>query len=564
MSDIGTSPSDPGVPGIVGIAALGRTVAATTYRATDAASGRAVIVKVLNRDATPEVRARFEYDQERISELIDHPDIVAVFRYGYTDDGHPYVVSDEVVGGSMADKVGSGLDGPGVVSLGVRLAGGLESAHRLQVVHGDLRPDDIMINHEGEPMIADFGIVTVTGYGPAQSDNPKRLAHAAPEQLDAQPPAAATDIYALGSVLYALLAGGPAFLHPGDTSVIPVIKRIASAPVPNLRDKGVPDQIADVIERAMNKLPDDRWRTAEEFGRAMQQAQIALGLPITEMTVIGPPRSSSEPEAPAMPPAQEVQPLAGAPGGAPSGAKAGGGRGPLVAIGAVVAVVLLAIVGFVAFAGGDDDGAERRGIERNDDDDENGDGDEDDGDGDDENGGDDELVFIDAADDLGLITLSVPEVWSDLNGVPLENGFNSGEQVPDIVAATDTGGFLSGLDASGVRVTALDAAAVNAANAGVDVTDPATLLDVRSSSTAQLQGNSIQSECATIGTPQARTAGAFEGQTQLFEGCGAGDVLLFGGSDGAVSIIVEFHLIVAEDEEAFDAVLDSIVVNGVP
>ncbi|MEJ7846197.1 MAG: hypothetical protein WKF93_11185, partial [Acidimicrobiales bacterium] len=136
MSDTGTGGSgDIGVPGVADLVELGQTAAATTYRGIDQGSGRSVVVKVLEVAATPEVRARFDYDQGQIGSLLDHPGILAVHRHGYTPDGRPWFVAEDATGGTMADRVGT-LDGPGVLALGIALAGALESAHRLEVVHG--------------------------------------------------------------------------------------------------------------------------------------------------------------------------------------------------------------------------------------------------------------------------------------------------------------------------------------------------------------------------------------------------------------------------------------------
>ena len=576
-----------GIPGIDGATEIGRSPAAVTYRATDSTSGRSVIVKVLQRDATPDVRARFEYDQGRIAELVDHANIVAVFRHGYTDTNHPYVVSEDVPGPSMAEKVGTGIDGPGVVMLGIRVAGALESAHRLQVVHGDLRPDDVHVNAADEPLVADFGIVTVTGYGPAQSDDPAQLAHAAPEQLDAQPPTPATDIYALGSTLYTLLAGEPAYMRPGDTSVIPVIKRITADAVPDLRPKGVPEPIADAIEKAMVKDPAGRWGSAEEFGRGLQQAQIALGLPITEMTILGPARTTDATQsmAPAGPPTLAMAsaggpppgaapPPGGPPGGPPPGGPAGAKKSKtplLIGAGVVLALIIAGVV-FLGGGGGDDN-ADRDNRDRT------------------TTTADDTTTttaveetttvppetvppgggdVATVSDDTGLINLNVPIIYASVDGASIPGAFGLAEATPDVVAATDSNGFLSTFHTSGVEVTALDTQAVNQANEGVDVSDANVLLDARQSNAAG-RGVSIQDACEVDGDRQEAVAGAgglFVGLTQLFQTCDGTDdsVALFAGTnaEGTISIIVEIHIVEQADIDALDTVLNSIVVNGVP
>src|SRR4051794_16616569 len=363
---MGAGNIDLGIPGIDNIALIGQSPSHTTYRVRDTASGRTVIVKVLNGSAsTPGLAERFGREQAAMAELAPHPNIVTVFGHGFTSSGQPYIVTADVAGGSIADRLRgpTPMTGPDILNLGIRLSGALESAHRSGVVHGDLRPDDMLVDAAGEPLISDFGVVSLVGPTVANADDPARLAHAAPELLDGQPASPSTDIYALASALYTLFAGQPAFLHPGETAVIPVIKRIATDPVPDLTQKGVPAGVAQVIDKAMSKASGARHATAQELGRALQQAQVSLGLPMTDMAVLSP--ASYTPTA-AMPMAAAAAAAPGAPGGAPPapggpppggpGAPAPGGGGgsktPLF-VGIAVAVVVLLLGAFLLTRGDD-------------------------------------------------------------------------------------------------------------------------------------------------------------------------------------------------------------------
>ena len=131
----------------------------------------------------------------------------------------PIVATEGAIGAVIAVALGDtiGLSAAillGVIAIGVKLAGALESAHRRNLVHGDLRPEDVLVTDDGEPHLADLGLALVTGVGPDRATDPARIAHAAPEQLETHVPTRESDIYGLGSVLYALLAGSPAFLQP--------------------------------------------------------------------------------------------------------------------------------------------------------------------------------------------------------------------------------------------------------------------------------------------------------------------------------------------------------------
>lgn len=516
----GGGTAGPVIPGLTGLVELGRTPAAITYRGIDA-TGRSVVAKILQRDASPEVRARFDYDQARLVELLDHPDIVNTLAHGYTGGNQPYLVMEEIGGGSMAARVGSGMDGPGVLAIGVKIAGALESAHRRNLIHGDLRPEDILITDDGEPHIADLGVALVTGVGPDRATEAARVAHAAPEQLVDHVPSPASDVYALGSVLYALLAGSPAFVRPGDTTATAVALRIANDPVPDLRPTGVPAPVIDVIEKAMAKNPADRWDSAEAMGHALQQAEVSLGLPITPMTVLGadlnPPRPVAEPEAEASSPAP---------------APAGGSKKGLL-IGAALVVVAAAVGGALVLGGGDDDGGDEppTGFTRID---------------------QVEVDLRDVQDDSGTITVGAIERWDDVNG---EDGVQ-GEPgtAPDVVVAEDATGFFQegGFRISGIEVSLLPAALLDANGIQADVQE---LRDAR------VDDRSLARECNTTREPTAFEVAGFTGELQRFDGCDGSAIEVFVGVDDGNALVIEAHLVDDEDEAAIEAVLESIQVS---
>ena len=525
MSDAGASA--PAIPGVANLAEIGRSAAATTYRGTDA-SGRTVIVKVLQRDATADVRSRFDYDQARLAELREHPDIVVTTGHGYTDANQPYLLMEELSGGSLADRVGSGMDGPGVIAIGVKLAGALESAHRRNLVHGDLRPEDVLVTADGEPHLADLGLALVTGVGPDRATDAARIAHAAPEQLETHVPTRESDIYGLGSVLYSLLAGSPAFLQPGDTSPLAVAMRIGREPVPDIRALNVPDVVADVIEKAMARNPAERWESAEALGHALQQAEVSIGQPITPMTVLGqdltPPRPELGADAAAAPDGEA------APGGAPAKKK----KSPVLLIVAVL-LIAAAVGAFFALSGGGDENADdeddRTTVTRA-----------------------EVADLVDAADDTGTINLGVLEKWDQVDGrlLPVVEGVNT----PDVVAAEDAENFLSagGFAISGIEVTLLDVPAMAALALPADA---AAVLEFRT-----VTERGLAAQCNTALEPEEAQVAGFEGLLQRFEGCDGNELVVFAGVDGAgQALVVEAHLVDEEDEAGIEDVLDSIEIG---
>jgi hypothetical protein len=514
---------DLGIPGLGDAVELGRSPATVTYRTLDP-SGRSVVVKVLTREATPEVWARFDYDQQRIEELTDHPNVLSVLAHGVTADRRPYLVMADVPGGSFAQKVGGGLDGLGVVALGIRVAGALESAHRRDVVHGDLRPEDILIDSGGEPEVADFGLAMSTGVGPDRATVPGRLAHAAPEQLTFHVPTPASDVYALGSVLYALLAGAPAFVAPGETSTVNVGMRIATEQPPDLQRLGVPEVVADAVGRAMAKDPAARWSTAEAFGIALQQTEITLGRPLTPMTVVGPDRVVPRSE------------LAGGPENTAAAAPVASvsNTNLLIAAG-VLGLVLVALVAFLLFGqGGEvnaDDGREPA-----------------------TNPGGDVVEFDlrEESDDDGVITLQAPDIWGQSDGSQLGVG-DAGTANDLVVANGDPIAFTRELGISGLEATVFELADLDAL--GLE-TDADGLRDGR------VLDRNLAVDCTTDLPPEDAEIGGFEGSIQRFDDCGSSsNIVVFGGVDGDFGVVIEAHLLNDDDEAALEPVLDSIRID---
>jgi hypothetical protein len=209
----------------------------------------------------------------------------------------------------------------------------------------------MMVSAQGEPLLADFGVVTLVRPNAGDVTDPAELAHVAPELLDGNPASAGSDLYSLASALFTLFAGVPAYVRPGEQSIIPVIKRIASDPLPDLAAKNVPAPVIDAISKGMAKDPADRHQTAQDLGRSLQQAQVALGLPMTEMTMLGSPtaraapaRRTTAPAGAAPPPTTQAPTVAAAAG--PPGGAAPANRTPLVIAAIAVVVVLLAIAFF--------------------------------------------------------------------------------------------------------------------------------------------------------------------------------------------------------------------------
>jgi serine/threonine protein kinase len=259
------------------------------YRGHQAAFRRDVAVKVIQRSGLDEDdRRRFDRECQAMGALSNHPGIVTLFDAGFTADGRPYLVMAYARDGTLHDRVAAdGAMGWQEVSrMGVRLSGALEAAHRAGVLHRDVKPANVLLSEYGE-QLSDFGISRIQGGHETRSGViTASVAYAAPEILEGAPPSVRADVYGLASTLFEALYGRAAFAGDEDEGWTPVAWRVATEPPPDLREHGVPDAVATVIEKAMAKDPSHRYATAEEFGVALRATQTALGVDATDLAVL--------------------------------------------------------------------------------------------------------------------------------------------------------------------------------------------------------------------------------------------------------------------------------------
>lgn len=250
---------------------IGRGGFGVVHKAFQPSLNREVAIKILTADGSdPVVRARFERECRAIGRLSSHPNVVSVHGSGTDGDNRPYLVMEYMAGGTLTERGPLGWEE--ACEVGVAIAGALVAAHRNDIIHRDLKPQNVLFTEFGAPKLADFGIASVVnGFETRSSSVSASLAYAAPEVLDGQPASARSDVYGLAATVMGAILGHAPF-HRVDDSVSALIARVATAPPPDLRDRGVPDRVCSVLERAMAKRPEDRQADALTFGTELAAA----------------------------------------------------------------------------------------------------------------------------------------------------------------------------------------------------------------------------------------------------------------------------------------------------
>ena len=265
------------------------------YRCTQTTLDRTVVVTVLPADLDDGDRNHFLRGQQAMGRLAGHPHILDVLQAGATDSGRPFIVMQDHERGSLDAQLRR--HGPltleDTLRLGVKLAGALEAAHRLGIVHRDVKPANILFTEYGEPTLTNFGIAHLAS---GLETTPEILAGAstftAPEVLAGGLPSPASDIYGLAATLYCAVTGHTAFeRRRGEHLSI----KITTQPIPDPRDQNIADALPAVIERATSTNPDDRHPTAATLGEEIRDLQLRHDIPADDTAVRAQLGAPSEP-----------------------------------------------------------------------------------------------------------------------------------------------------------------------------------------------------------------------------------------------------------------------------
>ncbi|MPZ18971.1 MAG: protein kinase [Luteitalea sp.] len=256
---------------------LGRGGMGEVYLALDETLGaRRVALKLLRIDEE-EMRKRFE-QEARAAANLQHRNIVTIYEYGQ-HRGQPYIAMEFISGATLAAVIGEQRP----LSLATRLelveqaCSGVAHAHSQGIIHRDIKPSNLIIDHEGRLRILDFGIAHVPmanlTRGPGMMGTPNYMS---PEQINGDPLDRRSDVFSLALVLYELLAHRQAFT--GDS--IRVLDRIRfeeHSPVTFSPEGQLPQQVVNIVNRALQKHPDDRYQNLLEMEMDLRRARGGTG-----------------------------------------------------------------------------------------------------------------------------------------------------------------------------------------------------------------------------------------------------------------------------------------------
>ena len=259
---------------------LGSGGMAVVYRAHDIMLERPVAVKVLRQDFTPNLAFRERFHQEaKAAANLSHPNIITVHDYGLAD-GYPFIVMEYLRGTDLKkilEKQGA-FSVKETLDLMIQACAGLGYAHRAGLVHCDIKPHNILITPDQRLKITDFGIARALAsihpdeHSPFVWGSPMYLA---PEQAAGDAPLPASDVYALGVVMYEMLTGRLPFHSETAEEVIRYHREAVPYP-PRQINPAIPLPLEEVILKVLSKEPSARYRTADQLGHILYSIKKGL------------------------------------------------------------------------------------------------------------------------------------------------------------------------------------------------------------------------------------------------------------------------------------------------
>jgi serine/threonine protein kinase len=282
------------------------------YKGYQSALGRYVAIKILPPQTAgdPAFAERFAQEARAIGKL-RHPNIVTAFDFAHEGD-IAYLVSDYIDGGTLADQLGSPLPLDYTIQLLTPIAAALDYAHARGIVHRDIKPQNILMTHDGMPVLTDFGLAKIVGPGSGMTQAGSLMGTAeymAPELTSgAETAGPAADQYALGLIAYQMLVGQHPF--PADNPLSALMAHAHKpVPIPSTLGVTLTPGVEAALLRALAKRPPERFARSGEFVRALAGSAYVTPSSIPPTPTAQTLRPSDPPSAPEAASEPPVSPL---------------------------------------------------------------------------------------------------------------------------------------------------------------------------------------------------------------------------------------------------------------
>lgn len=251
---------------------------ATVYKGQDLLLGRLVAVKILHESLVGDEQflRRFQKEAHAAASL-SHPNIVTVHDIG--QDGHRYYIVMEFIEGPTLKelirdhyhKYRRSLPAVQAIDLAIQVCSGVGYAHRAELIHCDIKSQNILATSDNQAKVTDFGIARALSEASLHESSRQwgTPQYFSPEQAAGKPPTPSSDVYSIGVILFEMLTGRLPFKAESHTAL--ALKHLEEeAPRASEFSPGIPDQLDGIIAKVLSKEPEGRYRTADQLGRVLE------------------------------------------------------------------------------------------------------------------------------------------------------------------------------------------------------------------------------------------------------------------------------------------------------
>jgi serine/threonine protein kinase len=265
---------------------VGRGGMGIVYKAEDTKLKRSVALKFLPPELTKDTEAKERFLLEaQAAAALSHPNICTIYEIT-EEEGKPFIAMEYIKGQSLKEKrENRSLEVEEALNIAIQVAEGLDEAHKKGIIHRDIKSANIMVSDKGQAKIMDFGLAKVKGGTLLTREGTTlgTVAYMSPEQARSEEADHRTDIWSLGVVLYEMIGGRLPFKGDKEASMMYSIVHGTPIPLKELKSS-IPSEIQQIINRALKKKPESRYKSASDMLKDLKQFETTLKAPEVGIT----------------------------------------------------------------------------------------------------------------------------------------------------------------------------------------------------------------------------------------------------------------------------------------